>query len=221
VKACVCSKRHPNWLPSEKKSEGNCLTSLLGVFPVYKVYLRNSAGAFGWGTELQTWNSWFRFPMVSMGYLIDTILPGGPGVHWAVTEMSTRNISWEVKVAGASGWQLYHLHLPIVFTSGSINLLKPSGPVQACTGITLPFTIHIYKYVSKVDDWLTVLHRSITLVNLQLDKQNSSLFIYNTFIKILYVFRALPCSSSGGLRHNCVQLLSRPPEDEQGNARNM
>ena len=64
------------------------------------------------------------------------------------------------------------------------------------------------------------------------------------------MFRALPCSSSGGLRRNCVyvasgiatvltgaqdshlqrvtipeaayiQLRRRPPEDEQGNARNV
>jgi len=31
----------------------------------------------------------------------------------------------------------------------------------------------------------------LTLVNLQLDAQNSYLFTYNTFIKILYMFRAL------------------------------
>jgi len=47
------------------------------------------------------------------------------------------------------------------------------------------------------------------------------------------MFRALTCSSSGGLRRNCIyaasgipetayiQLRRRPPEDEQGNARNM
>jgi hypothetical protein len=35
-----------------------------------------------------------------------------------------------------------------------------------------------------------------TLVDLQLDAQNCCLFTYNTFIKILYMFRALPCSSS-------------------------
>jgi len=46
-------------------------------------------------------------------------------------------------------------------------------------------------------------HRSITLVDLQLDAQNSYLVTCNTFIKILYMFRALPCSSSGGLRRNC------------------
>ena len=58
-----------------------------------------------------------------------------------------------------------------------------------------------------LDDWLTV-HRSITLVDLQLVAQNSYLFIYNTFIKILYMFRALPCSSSEGLRRNCIHAAS-------------
>jgi len=58
-----------------------------------------------------------------------------------------------------------------------------------------------------LDDWLTV-HRSITLVNFQLDAQNSYLFTYNTFIKILYMFQALPCSSSGGLRRNCIYPAS-------------
>ena len=55
--------------------------------------------------------------------------------------------------------------------------------------------------------WLT-LHRSKTLVDFQLDAQSSYLFIYNTFIKILYMFRALPCSSSGGLRRNCIHAAS-------------
>jgi len=36
----------------------------------------------------------------------------------------------------------YHLHVPIVLKSGSLNLLEPSGHVQACIGIALPFTFH-------------------------------------------------------------------------------
>jgi hypothetical protein len=60
----------------------------------------------------------------------------------------------------------------------------------------------------RLDDWLTVLHRSITLVDFQLEAQNSYLFTYNIFIKILYMFRALPCSSSGGLRRNCIYAAS-------------
>jgi len=30
--------------------------------------------------------------------------------------------------------------VPIVLKSGSLNLLEPSGTVQACNGIALPFT---------------------------------------------------------------------------------
>jgi hypothetical protein len=96
------------------------------------------------------------------------------------------------------------------------------------------------------------------LVELQLDAQNSYLFTYNAFIKILYIFRALPAhlqkvyvvivymqplvsSLSAGdcLVHwltgaqdshlqsltipeaAYIQLRRRPPQDEQGNARNM
>jgi hypothetical protein len=58
-----------------------------------------------------------------------------------------------------------------------------------------------------LDDWLTV-HRNITSVDFQLDAQNSYLFTSNTFTKILYMFRALPCSSSGGLRRNCIYAAS-------------
>jgi hypothetical protein len=58
-----------------------------------------------------------------------------------------------------------------------------------------------------LDDRLTV-HRSITLIDLQLDAQSSYLFTYYKFIKILCMFRALPCSSSGGLRHNGIYAAS-------------
>jgi hypothetical protein len=65
----------------------------------------------------------------------------------------------------------------------------------------------MHELTENFDDWLAV-HRSITLVDLQLDAQNSYLFIYNILIKILYMFRALPCSSSGGLRRNCTCAAS-------------
>ena len=32
----------------------------------------------------------------------------------------------------------WYLHVLIVLKSGSLNLLEPSGPVQACNGIALP-----------------------------------------------------------------------------------
>ena len=49
---------------------------------------------------------------------------------------------------------------------------------------------------------------TLTLLDLQLDAQNSYLFTYNTSVKVLYMFRALPCSSSGGLRRNCICVCS-------------
>jgi len=40
----------------------------------------------------------------------------------------------------------YHLHVPIAKKSGSLNLLEPYGPVQACNGTALPFTFTNYYY---------------------------------------------------------------------------
>jgi len=62
-------------------------------------------------------------------------------------------------------------------------------------------------YSVNLNDWLTM-HRSITLVVLQLDAQNSYLFTYNIFIKILCMFRALFRSSSGGLRRYWIYAAS-------------
>jgi hypothetical protein len=39
-------------------------------------------------------------------------------------------------------WQPYHIHMPIVMKSGSLNLLEPSEPVQDSNGIVLPCTDH-------------------------------------------------------------------------------
>ena len=59
------------------------------------------------------------------------------GLTQPLTEMSTRNISWGVKAAGAYGWQPYYLHVLTVLTFAR---LKPQpGAVQACNGIALPF----------------------------------------------------------------------------------
>jgi hypothetical protein len=49
------------------------------------------------------------------------------------------------------------------------------------------FMSSISTFPTNLDDWLTM-HCSITFVDFQLDAQNSYLFTYNTFIKILYMF---------------------------------
>jgi len=48
----------------------------------------------------------------------------------------------------------------------------------------------------------------MTLVDFQLDAQNSDLFTYNTFIEILNMFQAVRCSSSGGLIVYMQHLIS-------------
>jgi hypothetical protein len=53
-------------------------------------------------------------------------------------EMITRNISWEVKVAGAFSWQHYNLHIQIVLKYGSLSFVEPSGLFQVCKKIALP-----------------------------------------------------------------------------------
>jgi hypothetical protein len=62
-----------------------------------------SRGAVGWGTALQTGRLQVRFPMVSLEFFTDN--PSGRtvalGCTQRLTEMSTRNISWGVKVADA------------------------------------------------------------------------------------------------------------------------
>ena len=113
-----------------------------------------------------------------------------------------------------------------------------------------------------LDDWLTV-HRTITLVNFQLDAQNSYLCITHllksstcfkhcpahpqeVYVGIVYMQPLVSSLSAGDclvhrLENNSfltgaqdshlqtvtipegayIQLRRRPPEDEQGNARNM
>ena len=62
----------------------------------------------------------------------------GPGVDSASNRKEYQEYFLGVKVAGAYGWESYHLHVPTVLISGSLNLREPSGLVH---GIALPFTL--------------------------------------------------------------------------------
>jgi hypothetical protein len=104
----------------------------------------NNAGTYWISTW---WRSWLRH----WSWKVSGSIPDGVTkiFHWhnpcgrtmalvstqSLTGMSIRHISWGVEAAGAYGWPTYHLHVPIVAKSGSLNLLQPSGPNQACTGI--------------------------------------------------------------------------------------
>jgi len=72
------------------------------------------------------------------------------GLTQPLTEMSTRNISWGVKAAGAQGWQPYHLRVPIFLKSGSLNLLETSGSVRACNGIALSLPLTLSRVERKI-----------------------------------------------------------------------
>jgi hypothetical protein len=144
-------------------------------FKLIKYVHEKRGGGVGWGTALQA---------CATSRKVTGSIPDGVEIfHWhnpssrtmalgltqPLTEISTTNISWGVKAAGAQGWQPYHLHVPTVLKSGSLNLLKPSGPVQACNGIALPFT----KYVHAVMEILTiyvVLDITLTLCCLKYEK---------------------------------------------------
>jgi len=99
------------------------------------------------------WHSWLRHCATSRkvaGLIFDGVIgifywhntsgrTMALGLTQPLTEMSIRNIPWEVKAAGAYSWQPYHLHVPIVLKSGSLSLLEPSGSSQSCNEIDLPF----------------------------------------------------------------------------------
>ena len=110
----------------------------------FKTFVVNSGargGAVGWGTALQAVKVAVSIPDGVTG-IFHWHNPSGRTMALELTqpltEMSTRNVSWGVKAAGAYGWHPYHLRVSIVLKSGSLNLLEYSGPVQGCNGIAPP-----------------------------------------------------------------------------------
>ena len=99
------------------------------------------------------WRSWLRHSATSWevaGSIPDVVVgivhrrnPSGRTIALRatqpLTEMSTRYISWGIK------WLVRRVDNLITFMC--LNLLVPSGPVHACTGITLPLYIYIYIYI--------------------------------------------------------------------------
>jgi hypothetical protein len=69
----------------------------------------------------------------------------GPGVDSATIRNEYQGCFLGVKTADAYG----HLHAPIVLKLGSLNLLEPSGPVQAYNGIALPLPILLHGHIDR------------------------------------------------------------------------
>ena len=71
------------------------------------------------------------------------------GLTQPLTKMSTRNISWGWRrpVRRADNLTTFMCRLP--WKSEILNLLEPSGPVQACNGVGLPLRLRqINRYVT-------------------------------------------------------------------------
>ena len=81
-------------------------------------------------------------------FFIDNILPAAVWTWYQLSLWQKR-----VKAAGACVWQPYHFHVPIVLKSGSLNLLEPSEPAQACNGIALPLQWWIWTWRGVVFFW--------------------------------------------------------------------
>ena len=62
-------------------------------------------------------------------------------------EMSSRRISWGQMrpVRKADNLTTFMCRCAVVMKYGNLNFLEPSGPLQACNGTDLPFTLHPHK----------------------------------------------------------------------------
>jgi hypothetical protein len=96
----------------------------------------------------------------------------GPRVYSASNRNEYQEYFLRVKAGGAYCWQLYYLHMPIVWKSGSLNLLKTSETVQGLNGFVYcylellitptKYTIFIhYMYLQWI--WLVQLKRYLII----------------------------------------------------------
>jgi len=113
------------------------ISVLFNIYIYIYIYIGARGGAVGWGTALQAGRSRVRFPTVSFEFFIYIILPAA---LWPWDWFSLSQ-NWVPRIfPGGKGGRCVGLTTlppfgPIVLKSGSLNLLEPSGPVQACNGI--------------------------------------------------------------------------------------
>jgi len=154
------------------------------LFPWCSIIKRGTQWSVAWGTAPQVGRSWVWFPMVSQEFFIDVILPAALwplGLTHPLTEMNTRNISWDMTAAGAYGRQLYHFHVPSDLKSRSLNLLEPPRSVQACNGNALP---SITKRILTVMEHRVSEARSLTIRNL--NNSASIILVEDIQLRLMY-----------------------------------
>ena len=70
----------------------------------------------------------------------------GPGVDPASNLNEYQEYFLGVKAVSAYGWQIYHLHVPIVLKSGIVNLLEPLGQSRPVMGLLYSYYYYYYYY---------------------------------------------------------------------------
>ena len=101
-------------------------------------------GAVCWGTALQGGRSRDRFPMVSLEFFIDVILPA-PLLPWGSLSLLQK---WVPGIfPGGNGGRCVGLTTLPPSCADCLQiwepqLLEPSGPVHACNGIALSFYLY-------------------------------------------------------------------------------
>jgi len=106
--------------------------------------------------------------------------PSGLGLAQQLTEMSSRNISWGLRRPVRRADNLTTFMCRLSWKTGSLSLLEPSGPVQVCAAIAVPFLLLNYnKFLKQNAVHVSSLHNTIGLWNVKPKRRRASTWVTN------------------------------------------
>jgi len=139
----MCPYLHtPSWLVQGQQ----CVYLRACIYRLYLYLVGYAVAQLVEALRYEPGRSRVRFPMMSLEFFIDIILPA---VIWPWGDSASNGNEYQqyflggAKASGAYCRQPYHLHVPIVLKSGNLNLLETFGSVQACNGIALSFYLYL------------------------------------------------------------------------------